>query len=263
MLLRKFSAVLALCLVGLTAPFSTQAKAEPLRPLLIFAASSLAGVLEPILAETSEGARTRVSYGGSGALARQIEAGAEVDLFISANQNWTEYLTRKKLADPSLAQDIISNQMVIARASRQGADEKLTIASLQAALAGGRLAMGDPAYVPAGSYGKQALEWYGVWEELKSKLVLTNSARGALALLARGEVPFALVYKTDAQAAGLEIAIIIAAQSHSPVIYRGLPIGRLHSSQPDRAERAEALLTELKSPKIQSKFQLLGFDPPS
>lgn len=259
LLLRGFGAVLALALLGLSSLGSAAAKADSPAPLLVFAASSLAGVLEPVLALTTEGAQTRISFGASGALARQIEAGAEVDLFISANHSWAEYLTGKKLANQSRAKDIVSNKMVIVRAPLQGGGGKLAINDLKSLPDGQRLAMGDPAYVPAGAYGKGALQWYGVWEDLKSKLVLTNSARGALALVARGEVPYALVYKTDARAAGLEIALTLAAESHPQVIYRAVPIEGKRPNK-DRRARTDKLVAELTSPKVQSQFADLGFD---
>ncbi|VAW10964.1 hypothetical protein MNBD_ALPHA09-1024 [hydrothermal vent metagenome] len=223
-------------------------------PLLVFAASSLAGVLEPALAGSEEGAKARIAYAGSGPLARQIAAGARADLFISANRQWVEYLAQNGLAEDVGARVILANALVIAAAPGvEVPDGPLGKAGLASLLDGQRLAMGNPAYVPAGGYGKLALEWYGVWEAVRARAVLTDSVRATTALVARGEVPYGLIYLTDARAAGLEVVVVLDEDSHPPVRYAAVPV------RGGRTGRALRFLAELAAPAAQEVFAAFGF----
>ncbi len=142
------------------------------------------------------------SFASSSTLARQIEAGAPADLFISADQKWMDYAADKR---PSIRQPaplcLATAPVVVApKASAQGAitiDEKTDWTSL---LKGGRLAVGDPQHVPAGIYAKEALQKLGARETLSPKLAPAEDVRGALALVERNEAPLGIVYGSDAVA---------------------------------------------------------------
>ncbi len=254
MRLRAICAACILSFIGLTG--SSVAVAQSDRPLLIFAASSLAGVLELALAGKNEGAKAKIVYAGSGSLARQVAAGAQADLFISANRQWVRFLGQAGLAEDSRSKKILANRLVIAAVKKNeqsdGPPAKAGIADM---LKDRLLAMGNPAFVPAGEYGKFAFEGLGLWEEMQPQLVFTDSVRAAAALVARGEVPFGLVYKTDAKAAGLNIATTLAEELHPPIRYIAVPILN------GRTLRAEQLVDELLSAEAQDVFASFGFPP--
>jgi len=254
MRLRAFCAACILSFGGLMGSFAAVAQSE--KPLLIFAASSLAGVLEPALAGKKEGGKAKIAYAGSGSLARQVAAGAQADLFISANRQWVEFLGQAGLVDEARSKKILSNRLVIATVTEKESPDGLAAKAFIADMLKGRLlAMGNPAFVPAGEYGKFALEGLGLWKEVQPQLVFTDSVRAATALVARGEVPFGLVYKTDAKAAGLNIAATLAEDTHPPIRYIAVPILN------GRTSRVEQLVDELMSAEAQDVFASFGFPP--
>jgi molybdate transport system substrate-binding protein len=192
-------------------------------PPLVFAASSLAGVLEAVV--EAAGTEARIAYGGSGQLARQIDAGAGADLFISAHPEWIAFLGEHGRIVADKAVTLFSNRLVIAAAP--GNDVELDLrpgADIAAAVGDGRLAMGDPDHVPAGTYGREALRWLRAWEALAPKVARTDNVRAALALVVRGEAPLGIVYETDARAASLRVAGRFPPESHEPVTYVAVPV---------------------------------------
>jgi molybdate transport system substrate-binding protein len=162
------------------------------------------------------------SFASSSTLARQIEAGAPADLFISADQKWMDYAADKKAIDPATRATLLGNSLVVVapKASAQGAitiDEKTDWTSL---LKGGRLAVGDPQHVPAGIYAKEALQKLGAWETLSPKLAPAEDVRGALALVERNEAPLGIVYGSDAVASkGVKVVGTFPEASHQKVEY--------------------------------------------
>lgn len=139
------------------------------------------------------------SYAGSGTLARQIERGAPADMFISADSEWMDYLEKRGVIAAGTRVDLLSNRLVLIAPAESIAS--LTIKKgfpLAQALGNGRLAMANPDSVPAGRYGRAALEALGVWPSISRKIARTENVRVALAYVARGEAPFGVVYRTDA-----------------------------------------------------------------
>ena len=193
------------------------------KPVLVFAAASLKEALDAVVAQwrAQSGAEAVVSYAASSTLAKQIEAAAPADLFISADIDWMEYLDKRHLIRPQSRIDLLGNSLVIIAPKDSGA--RLAIAPgfpLAQAVGGGRLAMADPAAVPAGLYGKAALEKLGVWDAVKDRVAAAENVRAALTLVARGEAPLGIVYKTDA---AVEPAVKIVAtfppDTHPPIVY--------------------------------------------
>jgi molybdate transport system substrate-binding protein len=132
-------------------------------------------------------------------LARQIEAGANADVFFSADAEWVDYLQARALIEPSTRQNALSNRLVLVAPADSQAD--LRIAPhfpLAAAIGKGRLATGDPDSVPVGRYARSALRSLEVWSDVADRLVRADNVRVALAYVARGEARFAVVYETDA-----------------------------------------------------------------
>jgi molybdate transport system substrate-binding protein len=125
---------------------------------------------------------------------------------------------------------------------------------LAGALGGGKLAMGDPEAVPAGRYGKAALESLGVWDSVAANVAPAENVRAALAFVSLGEAPLGIVYRTDAEAEpGVKIVGIFPEESHPPIVYPAALIAT--STNPDAA----ALLDYLRSDAAEATFEKHGF----
>ena len=188
----------ALAIISLATPASAQDK-----PVLVFAAASLKNALDSIVSAWRKhtGKQATVSYAASSTLAKQIQNGAPADLFISADQDWMDYLQQRKLIDASTRLDLLGNRLVLIAAKDSNIEATLAPGfSLAQLLGGGRLAMADPNSVPAGKYAKAALTALGVWTSVATHIAAAENVRAALLLVARGEAPLGIVYKTDALA---------------------------------------------------------------
>jgi molybdate transport system substrate-binding protein len=228
------------------------------RPLLVFAAASVKTALDEIdmLYRQRTGREVRVSYAASSALAKQIEAGAPADLFISADLDWMDYLEQRRLIRPDTRSNLLGNKLVlIAPASSMLQMAVQPGFPLAAALGGRRLAVADPAGVPAGKYAKAALESLGVWASVADKLAPAENVRAALLLVARGEAPIGIVYRTDAAAEpSVRIVAAFPASSHPPIVY---PV----ALTPRAGPTASDYLGFLKSPAARGAFEKQGFTP--
>lgn len=222
----------------------------------VFAAASLKNALDAAVTayEKQSGDTVRVSYGASSALARQIEAGAPADLFISADLRWMDYLQGRGLIQPRSRRNLLGNELVLVAPVASGVKIELAPGvDLRSHLQRGPLAMADPAAVPAGIYGKAALTRLGVWDSVKSKVARAADVRAALRLVARGEAPLGIVYRTDAAAEPkVEIAAVFPPDSYPPVIY---PAALIASAKPDAAR----LFAFLSSPAARPYFEQQGF----
>lgn len=225
--------------------------------LLVFAAASLKNALDDIAPEYRNQAKREIvfSYGASPALARQIEAGAPADIFISADRDWMDYLADKQLIKPATRSNLLSNAIVLIAPS--GSTLSLAITPnfpLAESLGDGRLAMADPASVPAGKYGKASLETLGVWPSVAARIAPAENVRAALLLVARGETPLGIVYRTDAAAEpGIRIVGTFPDESHPPIIY---PVAvTASSSDPGAAD----FVAYLRSPSAKAAFAKQGF----
>lgn len=225
--------------------------------LLVFAAASLKTALDDIAKQwqSETGKTVKVSYASSSALAKQIEAGAPADIFISADSDWMNYVAGKNLIKSTTRVDLLGNRIVLVAAK----DDKKTLKiapgfDLAGALKNDRLAMANVASVPAGKYGKEALEKLGVWGAVEKKVAQADDVRAALLLVSRGEAPFGIVYATDAAAdAKLRIVDVFPPTSHAPIIY---PAAVLAAS---KNADAEAFLAYLRSAKAKPLFEKQGF----
>ena len=234
-LFRKLSLFIALCLIGLAPGFGV-ASAQQRGPLVLAAASLQEAMTEAADAWAArKHARPVVSFAGSPALARQIESGAPADIFVSADEEWMNYVTGKGLIRAGSRVSFLSNRLVLIAPVSSGT--RLTIGrnfALARALGTGRLAMADPDAVPAGKYGKAALENLGVWSSVQGKIARAENVRAAMALVERGEAPFGIVYATDARAsARVRIIGTFPANSHPAITY---PIAILKASTNRDAE---------------------------
>src|SRR5258708_1825811 len=170
-------------------------------PVLVFAAASLKNALDEanVVFERAKGVKANTAYAASSALAKQIEAGAPADLFISADLDWMDYVEQKKLIKSPTRSNLLGNKIVLIAPAKSTV--QLTIGPnfpLAQALGDGRLAMADTASVPAGKYGKAALEALGVWPSVAAKIAPAENVPPTLLLVSLGDAPPGLVYQTDA-----------------------------------------------------------------
>ena len=225
--------------------------------VVVLAAASTAHVIDAVIEQFEAGPDGRVvaSYAGTGALARQIESGAPAHIFLAANAAWMDHVEALGLIEPETRQSLAGNRLVFVSGGDGVApfepSEKL---DLEAALAGGRLAMGNPDHVPAGIYARQALEALGLWPEVSTRLAPAADVRAALALVARGEAPLGIVYATDAAlVADVRIVAAIPTELHEPIVY---PVARIAGRESSLAARFFAFLT---GPEGRAAFARAGF----
>lgn len=223
-------------------------------PVLLAAASLEESLTAAADAWTAQGhERPVISFAASSALARQIEAGAPADLFISADEEWMDYLARRGLIRPSSRVSFLTNRLVLV--APNDSQLRLTIRSgfpLARALGGGRLAMADPDAVPAGRYGKAALVSLGVWPAVVAKVAPAENVRAALALVERGEAPAGIVYATDARATrNVRVIGVFPSVSHPPIRY---PMAVLRSATSAGAEPFRQFLLSGPAKAIFSRY---------
>ncbi|TOP97054.1 molybdate ABC transporter substrate-binding protein [Vibrio parahaemolyticus] len=209
------------CLAAiLSISFSTNAATD----LKVYAASSMTNAIDEIAQDFKEKYDVTVTpvYGGSSSIARQIINGAPADLFISANTKWMDYLVDEGVIDGDNVTNLVRNSLVlIAPQSSSLAVFNFADANAwEAALNGSRLALGNPASVPAGMYAKESLTTLGVWKEIQTKVAPAKNVRLALALVERGEAPLGVVYKSDAQLTSkVKIVGEFASDTHAAIVY--------------------------------------------
>ncbi|MCP1168430.1 molybdate ABC transporter substrate-binding protein [Limimaricola litoreus] len=247
MLVKPLLAALMLAL----AP-SGAARAE----ILTFAAASLGGPLDRAVEawEAQGGAAVTVSYAGSSALARQIMAGAPADLFISANEDWMEEVARAGLIETESRRDILGNALVLIAADAEAPEAEIGPGlDLATRLGSGRLAMALVDAVPAGQYGRAALEGLGLWDGIAPRVAQAENVRAALALVASGAAPYGIVYATDAaEEPRVKVVGRFAAESHPPIRY---PAALVAGADPEAA----GFLDFLSGPEAGAIFEGAGF----
>ncbi|WP_275785286.1 molybdate ABC transporter substrate-binding protein [Pararhizobium gei] len=260
MRIARRNAVRFLVALGATLSLGTLNSARPVsaaEKVIVFAAASLKNALDAVNAEwrKESGKEATVSYAASSALARQIESGAPADVFLSADLAWMDYLAaRKRIKNDSRA-NLLGNRIVLVtgKTNAPAVDIRQGF-NLKGLLGDEKLAMGAVDSVPAGKYGKAALEKLGVWSSVEKNVAGSENVRAALLLVSRGEAPYGIVYQTDAAAdKGVTIAGTFPRDSHPPIVYPvALTIG---SKNPD----ALAYLDFIRSPKAAALFEAHGF----
>ena len=207
-------------------------------PPLVFAAVSLTDALTAVVEayEQTGEPKPAVSFASSAVLARQIENGAPADIFISADEQWMDYVAARNLIEPASRLMLLGNRIVLVST----ADTPLTVEigagfALAKALGTGKLALADPDSVPAGRSAMAALENLGVWREVEANVVRTENVRAALAFVERGEAKAGVVYATDAALAeNIKIVGTFPEISHPAISY---PIALVGLKPSDAARR--------------------------
>jgi len=248
---------LAAVLIMLLAPPAAMPASAQTGDILVFAAASLRDALDTVAAQYRQdtGKAVKISYGASSALAKQIEAGAPADIFISADLDWMDYVAQRHLIVGGTRKNILGNRLVLVTAKDDPVQVRIAPGfPLADLLKGGRLAMADTNAVPAGKYGKAALEKLRVWSSVSGSIAQAENVRAALVLVSRQEAPFGIVYQTDAAAdPNVRIAGIFPEDTHPPIIY---PIARVAASRNADAAR---LLAYIEAPQAAPAFERQGF----
>ena len=230
---------------------ASSASAQP-RALVVLAASSLQEALSEAADRWARAGHPRpvLSFAASSQAARQVQAGAPADLFASADEEWMDVLDHARLLAPGTRAVLAGNRLVvIAPAGWRG---RLTRATLGRTLATGPVAMADPAAVPAGRYGRAALERLGAWARVAPHVVRAENVRAALLLVERGAAPFGIVYATDARLSPrVRVAGVFPADSHPPIRY---PIARLARSGDGEAEGFRRFLLSARGQAVFARF---------
>lgn len=259
--MRKFTKVAVLALGAIVAQLSpatlAAGRAEAADPITVFAAASLKESVETIAADwkAETGNEVRLSFAGSSALAKQIEEGAPADVFISADLKWMDHLDKAGKIKSATRVNLLGNRIVLVAPK----DSTLTATigesfPLATLLGDGRLAMANVDAVPAGTYGKAALEKLGVWQSVKDKVAQAENVRAALLLVSRTEAPLGIVYETDAKVdAGVKILDRFPEESHPAIVYPAAVT--TDSKNPEAA----ALLAYLQGGKAHAIFTAAGF----
>ena len=225
--------------------------------LTVFAAASMKTAMDEVEAgwEAATGHELTVSYAGSSALARQIERGAPADVFISANPGWMDHLEAVGRIDPGTRFDLLGNRIVLIAHGQDAGGVSLSAEfDLAAHLGENRLAMALVEAVPAGIYGKAALESLGLWDAVAPKVAQADNVRAALALVATGEAPLGIVYATDARAEdGVSIIASFPADAHPPIVYPAAAV-----TGADAAPAAD-FLRYLRGDLARAAFERQGF----
>lgn len=249
---RRLTSLVLLVLLCLCTSISAHAGT-----VTVFAASSLTDALADIgqAYEKASGNHVQFSFASSSSLARQIAEGAPADVYVSADQRWMDYVQKHGRIRTDSRTNLLANQLVLV-APASSPLESVDIHAgfdLVRLLGAGRLAMGNPMHVPAGIYGKQALQSLHVWQSVKGHVARSANVRAALALVALGEAPLGIVYRTDALASNkVKIVGTFPASTHPPVIYPTALTVRANTA-------ARSFLQFLQSTAAARIFKRYGF----
>ncbi len=240
------------------APTAGADKATAAKTVTVFAAASLKNALDDAAAafKKKTGVEVSISYAASLPLAKQIEAGAPADIFISADVASVDYLATRNLIKADTRSNLLGNSLVVV-APKTSPLKSLAFekgAFLSAIGSDGRISTGDPASVPVGKYAKAALEKLDLWSALEPRFAFTENVRAALVFVAREEAPLGIVYATDANSEPkVKVVATFPASSHPPIVY---PIALTSASTSDVAAK---LLAFLKGPEAAPAFVKQGF----
>jgi molybdate transport system substrate-binding protein len=253
---RRWLALTGAVVFGLAQSLAVDPAKAQSSDVVVFAAASLKNALDEINAAWTKetGRKAVISYASSPALAKQIEQSAPADLFISADLDWMDYVAERKLIKAETRGNLLGNRLVLVGSKGSAPLAVKAGFDLSGALKGGKLAVANVDSVPAGKYGKAAMEKLGVWESVKDKLAQSENVRAALLLVSRGEAPLGIVYKTDA-AADPNVSIVgeFPEETHPPIVYPAAITAR--STHGD----ASAFLAFMRSPAAKALFEKQGF----
>lgn len=229
------------------------------KDVIVFAAASTTNAVTEIghLYENKGLGQVKTSFASSSTLAKQIQSGAPADVYISANEDWMDFLEKKGAIHRESRFNLLSNSIVLivpvqSPVNALDINKGMDISSLLGS--DGRLSIGNPDHVPAGIYGRKALETLGLWNQVRDRLAPMKDVRAALVLVERSEVPLGLVYATDA-AISRKVRVIgtFPPESHPPIVYHVAIVSG------GKAEAGSAFLEYLKTSEARKVLIKYGF----
>ena len=240
----------------LTALLSISFTVNAANDLKVYAASSMTNAIDDIAQDFKEKYNVNVTpvYGASSSIARQILNGAPADIYISANTKWMDYLVNEGVIKGDNVTELVRNSLaLIAPTSSSAVTFDFSSGKAwDAALNGGRLALGNPASVPVGMYAKESLTSLGVWDGIQDKIAPAKNVRLALALVERGEAPLGVVYKTDAKLTDkVKVVGEFSSDTHTAIVY---PAAIVNDST-----NSKQFFQYLKSDQAKAVFTHYGF----
>ncbi len=243
---RSFVSCLLLCsgLLAFAAPSFASER------VLVFAAASQRDAMTEIgkLYEAQCTCRVVFSFAATSTLARQIDAGANADAFVSANEAWADWLEIRKKLRPETRAVVAGNRLVIASAAKTKDSFNILLR--------GRFAMADPISVPAGIYAREALEHLGIWNDARKQAVYSENVRVALASIRRGDLLSGIVYQSDLTLLSeLHAHYVFPDASHTPIHYVAAAL--------NRSEQGASFVKFLGTEPAQQVFERFGFLPVS
>lgn len=232
------------------------APAARAQDLTVFAAASLQNALEEIgaLYKARQGKAVKYSFAASSALARQIEQGGPAAVFLSADEQWMDWLAQRQLIVPASRKSLLGNRLVLVVPSSNAAtiDIKPNFDFMGLLGKDGRWVTGDPTNVPVGRYAQEALTHLGVWTTAQTRLVRAENVRVALTFVERGEAAAGVVYATDAALSKkVHVAGTFPADSHAPISY---PVAIVAKNDSQAARDYVAFLSSADAAQVFKKF---------
>jgi len=250
------NALIAAMVAAVAAACSPSAMAQD-KSITVFAAASMKNAVDDINAAFTKATNIKVvaSYAASSALMKQIEEGAPADVFASADLDWMDYGSQKKVIRDDTRVNLLGNKLVLIAPK----DSKINNVSivrgfdLAGLIGDGRITTGDVRSVPVGKYAKAALEYLGVWASVERKFAMVENVRAALTLVARGEAVLGIVYQTDAKVEpNVKMVGVFPNESHPEIIY---PLALTVTAKPEAAQ----YLAFVRSQAAKTVFEHYGF----
>ena len=225
--------------------------------LIVSAAASLTNALKEVAGQfeaTHPGTKILCNFAASGSLLQQMAHGAPVDVFAAADQKTMNQAQDKGLIVPASRKNFVSNSLVLIVPQ----DSQLALSGLMdlTKLEVKRVAVGNPATVPAGRYTQEALGKAGLWDKLMDKFIMAESVRQVLDYVGRGEVDAGFVYSTDAAIAQGKVKVRQTVEAHAPILY---PLAITAAT--GKQALAQSFVDFILSPAAQEIFKKYGFGP--
>ncbi|MDD5207429.1 MAG: molybdate ABC transporter substrate-binding protein [Desulfobacterales bacterium] len=226
--------------------------------LLVSAAASLTNAFKDVgkqFEAANPGVRVVLNFASSGALMQQIDKGAPVDVFASADQKTMDQAGEKRLFLVETRKDFVSNGLVlvVAKDSIMALTDVKDLSYTRIA----RISLGNPESVPAGRYAQEVLTKAGLWEALKRKYILAETVRQALDYVARGEVDAGFVFSTDAIVAKERVRVAVKAEGHQPIRH---PVAAIRGTK--KLELSQEFIGYLLGSEGQAILARHGFGKP-
>jgi molybdate transport system substrate-binding protein len=250
------------CMAAGSAALMLPMRSRAAEPVTVFAAMTLKDVVDASLAaaQSAIGVSAKAVYGPAPALVKQLENGAPGDIFFSADKDWMDEAVKAKIVDPKTRVDLLSSKLVLIAPAAKA--KPVAIAPgfpLAAMLGDGKLAVCDPMTMPAGRYGRAALQKLGVWDSVKDRIANAANIRAALAYVSRGEAPLGIVFDTDARLdTGVAVIGTFPADTHPPIVY---PIATVARSQNPGTARLASFLVSAAAKPIFERYGYIFLPP--